>query len=171
MLRIVNFFWQLCLFRTSPAHLPSAWFVAVSVFTIYLIISLGVVALARSDLTGTGVVVTVAVGIILQAAVTCALLQFKGYLSRFSATWSALLGTNAVILIIVLPFYVILMQLENPMLITFVNSITLVCVCWWLAIAGHIYHKAVDISVVQGLCIAFVIELLGVVTSARLVSG
>ena len=171
MLRIVNFFWQLCLLRSSPAQLPPSWFVTASVFAIYLIIALTTVALTRPDLTGTATVAIVAIGIAVQASVTCALLQFKGYASRFSATWSALLGANAVMLIILLPFHVILLQSENSTLTTFADSAIWVCLGWWLAIAGHIYHKAVDISVLQGSCIAFLIELVGLVTAVNLIAS
>ena len=173
MLRIANFFWQLCLLRSSPAQLPPSWFMTASVFVIYLIIALTNVALTRPDLTGTAIVALVAIGIAVQASVTGALLQFKGYASRFSATWSALLGANAVMLIILLPFNIILLQsdTDNPTTLTiFADSAIWVCLGWWLAIAGYIYHKAVDISVLQGSCIAFLIELVGLVTAVNLIA-
>lgn len=170
MLHIVHFFWQLCLLRSSPAQLPTSRFATWIIFTLYVTIALTIVMLTRPNLTGFAVLATVAIGVGVQAGVTYALLQYKGLIYRFSKTWSALLGANAVMLIVLLPFNFILLNSESAALLAFADSATWVCLGWWLAIAGYVYHKAVDISVLQGSCIAFLIELLGVIASANLVS-
>lgn len=169
MLQIVHFFWQLCLLRSSPAQLPASWFATLMVFAIYLVVALTIVTLTRPNLTGFAVFANVAIGVAVQAGVTYALLQYKGQSYRFPNTWSALLGANAVMLIVLLPFSFILLKSENATLLAFADSVTWVCLGWWLAIAGYIYHKAVGISVLQGSCIAFLIELVGVIAAVNLV--
>jgi len=171
VLQILSYFWQLCLLRSSPAQLPSSWFATLLVFSIYLIIALVVVSLTRPNLDAFQVIATITIGISIQAAVTWALLQYKDRAGRFPATWSALLGANAVMLIILLPFNFILLESESSTLVAFADSVTWVCLGWWLAIAGYIYHKAVDVSVLQGSCIAFLIELMGVIAAVSLVSS
>jgi hypothetical protein len=103
MLKIVNFFWQICLLRQSPEGLPSSRFSTGAIFVAYLVIALGVVLLTRPDQSLSIATATIAIGISLQAGVTFLLLQFKGYRHRFNATWSALLGANAIMLVILLP--------------------------------------------------------------------
>ncbi len=171
MLQIVNFFWRLCLLRSSPAQFPSSRFATAAVLTIYLAIALIAVSLTRPNLSLFEVIATITIGVFIQGLVTWCLLQYKDRTARFPATWSTLLGANAVMLIILLPFNFILLQSENAALVTFADSATWVCLGWWLAIAGYIYHKAGDISVLQGSCIAFLVELMGVIAAVNLVAG
>ena len=168
MLQIVNFFWQICLLRQSPEGLPSSRFSTGTILLAYLAIALGVVVLTRPDQSLSTVTGTIAIGISLQASVTFLLLLFKGYRHRFNATWSALLGANAIMLLILLPFNFIILNSDNNSILMFADSATWVCLGWWLAIAGYIYHKSVEVSVFQGSVIAFLIEFLGVIIAFNL---
>ena len=163
MLKIVNFFWQICLLRQSPEGLPSSRFSTGAIFLVYLVIALGVVVLTRPDQSLSIATGTIVIGISLQAGVTFLLLQFKGYSHRFTATWSALLGANTIMLLILLPFNLIILNSDNNSILMFVDSATWVCLGWWLAIAGYIYHKSVEVSILQGSVIAFLIEFIGVI--------
>ena len=168
MLQIVHFFWQLCLLRQSPERLPSSNFATGVIFLIYLAIALSVIVLTRPDQSLTTTGATLAIGISLQASVTFLLLHFKGFGYRFNATWSALLGANAIMLLVLLPFNFIILNTSNNSILLFVDSATWVCLGWWLAIAGYIYHKSVEISILQGSVIAFLIEFIGVIIAFNL---
>ena len=168
MLQIVNFFWQLCLLRQSPEGLPSSRFSTGAVLLAYLGIALGVVVLTRPEQSLATVTGTIAIGVSLQAGVTFLLLQFKGYRHRFNATWSALLGANTIMLLILLPFNFIILNSDNNSILMFADSATWVCLGWWLAIAGYIYHKSVEVSILQGSVIAFLIEFIGVIIAFNL---
>lgn len=168
MISILGFFWQLCLLRRSPGQLPSSGFATGLIFVVYLVIALTVVSLIRPQQSFTLVASDIAIGVAVQAGVTFALLQYKGLVNRFRATWSSLLGTNAIMLLVLLPVNAIMMNAENEMLLLFADSLTWVCLGWWLAIAGYIYHKAVYISVIQGSVIAFLIELIAAIIAFSL---
>ena len=168
MLQIVNFFWQICLLRQSPQGLPSSRFSTGATFLGYLLIAFGVVALTRPDQSLSTITGTLAIGLTLQTGVTFLLLQFKGYQHRFNATWSALLGANAIMLLVLLPFNFIILNSDNKTILMFADSATWICLGWWLAIAGYIYHKSVEVSVFQGAVIAFLIELIGVIIAFNL---
>ena len=163
MLQIVHFFWQICLLRKSPEELPSSRFSTGLVFFVYLLIALCSVAFTRPENSITTVIGTIFIGVGFQAGVTFLLLEFKGYRNRFYATWSALLGTNALILIILLPFNLIILNSENNLILVFADSATWICLGWWLTIAGSIYHKSIEVSVFQGAVIAFLIEIISVI--------
>ncbi len=168
MLKISFFFWQLCLLQESPDRIPAKPFVLATLLLIYLAIALTTVSIGRPALDPTGVVGTVFVGLIFPALVTWTLLTFKQVTDRFVATYSALLGTNSIILLILLPVSLVLLNTENENLNLLADSVSWVCLGWWLAIAGYIYHKATNISLIQGSAIAFITELLGVIISVSL---
>lgn len=110
----------------------------------------------------------VTVGVLTQAGITYLLLYYKGLSNRFRATWASLLGANAIMLLVLLPVNG-LMTVDHSALKLFADSLTWVCLGWWLAIAGYIYHKAVNISVIQGSVIAFVTELVAAIVAFNLV--
>ncbi len=169
MLRIASYFWQLCLLRASPAQLPGSGFSTMLILGVYLLVSIAVVSVTRPTLTAPYAVLTIAIGVILQASFTFALLHFKGRQHRFNATLAALLGTNAIMLLVLLPFNLILLQSESSIWLMLANSVTWVWLFWWLAIAGYIFHKAIEISVLQGACITFLIELFGIILAVNLI--
>ena len=169
MLQISLFFWQMCLFRRSPADFPSSNFATLFVFSVYLAIAISVILFTRSFHGFTRNLLALAIGIALQASVTYGLLRFKKSAHRFQSTWSALLGTNAVILLILLPISTFTLYVENKTLASLAEFAAWACLGWGLAIAGYIYHKASEISVIQGSAVAFAIELLGVAIAASLI--
>ena len=168
MQQISFFFWQLCLLRESPDRIPTTPFVLAFVLVVYLAIALIAVTIGQPALGLVGIVGTVIVGLIFPATVTWGLLAFKQATDRFVATYTALLGTNSIMLIILLPVNLILLNTDNESLKLLADSVSWICLGWWLAIAGFIYHKATNISLIQGSAIAFVSELLVVITSVSL---
>lgn len=160
---IVFYFWQLCLLRSSPAQLPSSNFATGLVFSVYLAIAVVIYLLIRPGQPLPAMLGTIAIGVILQAGATFLLLQFMDYLDRFRATWTALLGANAIMLLVLLPFNLILLYSDIEWLLSFANSATWVCLGWWLAVAGYIYHRSAGVSILQGSALAFLIELIGVI--------
>ena len=168
MTRIALYFWQLCLLRQTPAQIPSSGLVTTLIAVTYLAIALAAVSMTRPGQPFTAVAGTVMIGVVLQALVTWLLLLFKSFPARFLQTWAALLGANAVMLIVLVPFNFIILNTDNRTLMIFADSATWVCFGWWLAIAGHIYHKAVNISIIQGSVIAFLVELLSVIIAYNL---
>ena len=168
MLQITGYFWQMCLLRRGPEALPSSNFSIAIILAAYLPIALTVSILARPEETFAISISSVAIGISVQATVTLLLTHFKGLQSRFRATWLALLGTNAVMLLVLLPISLVIVNSENDTIRIFADSAWWVCFGLWLAIAGHIYHRAVNISILQGSAIAFLSELLAVVITLNL---
>ena len=171
MLRIAGYFWQMCLLRKGPEQLPSSGFATGVVLLVYILIALPIAGLMMPGQTVSKVAGTVAIGIILQAVITLLLLQFKKMPHRFRATWCALLGTNTVMLLITQPFNFIILQSGSETMALVANSVTWVCLGWWLAIAGHIYHRAANIGIFLGSALAFMIELLGIIIVLRLFPG
>ena len=168
MQQILLFFWQLCLLRESPEKLPGSQFVVGLVTVVYLSIALIAVTLNQPDQNLPGVVGTVTVGVILQATFIWLLLAFKRVTHRFTATLASLLGANTVMLLILMPVNFTLANTEGGGLNLLANSISWVCLAWWLTIAGSIYRNAINISLLQGAAIAFITELLAAIVTFTL---
>lgn len=168
MQKIIFYFWQLCLLRESPENLPRSPFVVGLVIAVYLSIALIAVTLNQPNQSLFGVFGIVMVSLSIQATFIWALLAFKSVTYRFIATFAALLGTNTIMLLITMPVNLTLLNSENDSLKLLADSVSWVCLGWWLAIAGSIYHKAINISVLQGSAIAFVTELIAVIATVTL---
>ena len=169
MLSITIYFWRMCLLRESPQTLPSSNFVTGFVLALYLPVAMIVSSLSRPAEKFDVTLIVVATSVLIQAFITVALTRFKGYPGRFRATWTALLGTNAFMLLLLLPFSLIIVNVENQTMKLFADSAWWVCFGWWLAIAGHIYHRAINISLLQGSAIAFLTEMLSVLVTLSIV--
>lgn len=168
MQQILFFFWQLCMLRVSPEKLPGNRFVLRLVILVYFVIALISVSVNRPDQNLVGIVGTVAIGLVLQTTFIWLLLTFKMVPYRFTATLASLLGANTIVLLILMPVNLILINSEYESLRLLADSVSWVCLGWWLAIAGSIYHKAINISILQGSAIAFIIELLVVIVTLSL---
>lgn len=168
MQQILFYFWQLCLLRESPEKIPRNPFIVGAVIVAYLSTALLSVTLNQPDQNLLGIIGTVIVSLAIQMTIVWLLLAFKKVSYRFTATIAALLGTNTIMLLILLPVNLTLLNTENEHLKILADSISWVCLGWWLAIAGYIYHKAINISILQGAAITFITELLAVITTLTL---
>ena len=168
MQNIPLFFWQLFLLRESPDRIPATPVVLALVLAIYLVIARLAGSIGRPALGFAGIIGSVIMSLIFPVTFTWVLLVFNQPTDRFVATYCALLGTNSIILVILVPVNLVLLNSDNESLKLVADSVSWICLGWWLAIAGFIYHKATNISLIQGSAIAFVTELLGVITSVSL---
>ena len=167
MLQIISFFWRLCLLKEAPSKVPNSTFAALATFTIYLIIAFAILLNTRPEQSFLKIFSSTIIGITIQLSLTYALLKFKNREYTYIPAVCSLLGTNAIILLILFPFNLTLLYAENSNLLTLANSFSLVCLGWWLAIAGFIYHKSADVSMVQGSCLALLIEIISVLTATK----
>ena len=73
-------------------------------------------------------------------------------------------------LIALLPVNYLLSTLDTGLAADFVNTLSLLSLFWWLAIVGFILRQAAEISIFQGIVLAFVIELLVAISIRSLFS-
>ncbi|MBD3648796.1 MAG: hypothetical protein HUJ31_15400 [Pseudomonadales bacterium] len=164
--QIVIYFWQMCLLRVGPQKLPRSVPILAFIFVVYFLIAAFTIGLTRPGQDLFGILGGAMFGVIMEAGILWLLLLYKNVTWRFVATMSALLGTNAIILLILLPMNLILINVDAESTIRFLTEIaSLLCLGWWLAIAGSILHHAINISILQGAAIIFVMELVTVVAT------
>lgn len=164
--QIVIYFWQMCLLRSGPQKLPRSFTILAFIFVVYFLIAALTIGLTRPRQGIFSILGGALLGIMMEGGILWLLLLYKNVTWRFTATMSALLGTNAIILLILLPMNLILINAEAESTIVFLTEIaSLLCLGWWLAIAGSILHHAINISILQGAAIVFVMELVTVVAT------
>ena len=167
MFQILTFFWRLCLLKEVPSKIPNSIFAALITFGIYLIIAFTILLNTRPEQSVLKIFSSSVIGITIQLSLTYLLLKFKNREYTYIPAVCSLLGTNAIMLLILLPFNLTLLYAQNSNLLVIANSFSLVCLGWWLAIAGFIYHKSADVSMIQGSCLALLIEIMSVLTATK----
>jgi len=166
MRQIVIYFWQMCLLKTGPQKLPRSSAVLALIFLTYLCVAIVTVSMRRPDLGMLGITGSALLGVSTEAAIVWLLLAYKQVQARFTATMSALLGTNTIILLILMPLNTIILSVDTESTLAFFTELaSLVCLGWWLAIAGAILHHAVNISILQGAAVVFVMEIVAMATT------
>ena len=168
---IFNYFWQLCLFKRHPSELPNQHSVLLVVTGIYLsvITVAGLLSYPNRGLLTTFAMIMV--GLTIQVVFIFMLMWFKGVAARLPSVIGNLLGVSALLTCILLPINLTLLSAEPGIMRTLADSLTWVWLGWWLTVCGYVLSKSAQISIVQGALIAFMIELLGVLSSYSLFPG
>lgn len=171
MISILHFFWQLCLLRRNPGDLPSTGFALGAIFFVHVLVAFLDINTALPNKSIMVAASFVAISVTVEALITGGLLLYKKRGERFRKAWAALLGTGAIVALVQLLVNLLDLSGVFPMLKVFVNTVLWVCLIWWLIIAGYIYHKAAEISILQGAAIAFLIQLIGGASFMALFAG
>ena len=160
MQAILLYFWRLCLLRESPEKIPSRINITLAATSFYFFIGMVSFNVNRPELNLATIIGVSLVSIVIEGAALFGLLAFKRYRNRYLSTLTALFSCNARLLTVLLPVNLMLLELEAGLLLDIINALSLVSLFWWLAIVGFILRKSAQISLVQGVVLAFVIELL-----------
>lgn len=159
MQQIVMYFWQLCLLRASPERIPGNTSILAMIFVVYAFFSL-VTMWITEDRSVMAMIAKVVVSVVVQAGLIYGLLLFKQLQGRFIATLAALLGTTAVILLLMLPANYLFVHIDTPTMRVIAGALFLFAFIWRLAISGAILSKAARISILQGAAIMFGMQLI-----------
>jgi hypothetical protein len=110
------------------------------------------------------------IGFAIEAGLIFALLLFKSMSQRYLSTLGALLGTNALLLISLMPLEALAYSLEEGLVVDILITLENIVFFWWLLIVGFLLHRSAGISILQGTMIAFLIELVVVISTNPLIS-
>lgn len=170
MQQILGYFWQICLFRAGPEKIPKSIPITAALLGIYFILD-SIHIYFRSSLSLFEMLAAIIIGICIETAFLFGLLVFKTVSERFLSTLCGLLGSNSILLAILLPIHVVEIGMEAGLVADFLNALWIVCFFWWLAIVGFILHRAAEISIMQGTMLALMIELLVFATTSTFFSS
>lgn len=160
MQAILLYFWRLCLFRESPERIPSSITIALSATAFYFLVSMLSFSINKPELSFSTTVGVSLLSVVIEAVALFGLLTFKQFRHRFFSAVTAIFCCNGLLLTLLLPVNLILIGMEEGLLLDFINALSLMSLFWWLAIVGFLLMKSAQISLLQGIVLAFVIELL-----------
>lgn len=170
MQAIILYFWRLCLLRESPERIPPSVTIALSASLVYFLVGMLSFGISRPSLSLATISGVSLLSMVVEGAALYLLLMFKQFKNRYLSTLTAIFFCNAILLTLLLPVNLLLLEMEKGLLLDIINVLSLVCLFWWLGIVGFILQKSAGISVVQGVVLAFVIELLVAVSIRSLFS-
>lgn len=160
MLQITLYFWRMCLLRVGPDKVPQSLPILSVTLGIYLVIAFLSINLTRPSLTLSALIGSLAVSVLLEGFVVYGILWLKKASQRVMPTLTSLFATNSIILVFLMLVNLLLVNSEIELLGLFAESAFWVIFFWWMAIVGFIFHRSMDISVFQGVAVAFTLELM-----------
>jgi hypothetical protein len=162
---IFSYFWRLCLLKADPMHLPERTVVLAVLFSSYALVALCAGIINYPTRTSAEVVLILSVGLFVQLTLLYGILRFKGAHQHYTRAVGSLLGTSALMTLILLPVNLILLKSELEWLRAVADSLTWIWLAWWLLIGGNILAKVARLSLAQGAILIFVTELLSTLAS------
>ncbi len=161
MKTVLNLFWQLCLLRQGPEHVPTqGWFIAAVVLG-NLICSVLLAIAGNTEQQVLSIVTSVVVGQATTAGLVGLALFLREHPERLLATITAILGCD----LIITACFVILMPLSSSLADTALSITYLAFLVWSITVTGFILHRALSTNLAIGITVAMGILVLSVSTS------
>jgi len=168
MLQITLYFWQMCLLRVGPDKVPSSLPILLTALAGYLVVAFISVNLIRPSLSFGDLCGSLAVEVLIEGSLVYGILWLKKTAGRAIPTLISLFATNTIILVFLLMVNLLLVNSDAELLGLFAKSAFWVIFFWSLAIVGFIFHRSMEISVFQGIALAFTLEVLTIAASQML---
>ncbi len=169
---ILMLFWNLCLLRTGPEHVPTAGFFVGLVVAVNLIVSTLVALSAPVEPTFMQALSIPVVAAAVLAGASWLVLRANELTHRFTATFTALIGVDAIITAISWPMLVLTrptMEAPSTLLDWVLILGQLALVFWWVTVAGFIFARALSARLPQGIAIAVFVTLASLMVTGAVV--
>lgn len=150
MLALVRHFYQLLILQRRPQDFPASPFLLGLVLAAYLLMGFLNNLSVSDEMTYSLLRSLLAAGLVITG--TFVVLAFSGQPHRWLQASIALLGGEAMIGFMSLPFlYIVTLGINN----IFLESSLLLFLVWQIAFAGHVWRHALDTNMLFGVAIAF----------------
>lgn len=169
MQNLLSFFWHICLFKAGPDRAPTSNQFLILILSAYFLISVSSLFIYRTQLTFFEIIASVIVAFLVEATCTWLLLFFKNVPDRFRATLVALIGCSSVLYLLMIPVGLLHLSIDSETIAMFVNTANLLFLVWWLVIAGFIFHRAINVSIFQGIALALAMNILSLAITITLI--
>ena len=150
--KLIDAFWKICLFKLAPQDLPGSSFLMMASAGAYCVASmLGNLMVLSPGAAAVAAVLEVA----LVGAMTQLLLWIKELGARFQQTFTALMGSGAIVFIMALPISFVQMQMGDQGAVL-PSVMILVLIFWHLSVVGHILRHAMSAPFFVGVLLAVI---------------
>ncbi len=167
MLRLAKAFWDIALWRRTPAQLPASVFLLVLVAAVVAVLEVAGALLPPGPSDRIAVRVLLSVG--LPLAWTWTVLSIARHRQRFLQTGSALLGVAAMAQLVLYPLGSLLDVLgeKRPVAIP-LGLLLFVGLIWYLLACANIWRSALDSGLALGAAVALGYLLLSILLEQQL---
>lgn len=170
MLAIVRLFWNLCLLRSGPEHMPTAGLFVAVALALNIVVSMLTALSAPAEPSALQALTLPIVSAAVLALGTWLVLQLKQLTHRFSPTLAALLGADTVMTALSWPLLAVASpDMTGSGLEWLLLLGQLALVFWWVTVAGFIFSRALEIGQAQGVGVAVLVILASLIVTASIV--
>lgn len=169
MSALIRFFIDLCLLRRGPQDLPTSAVLVKFLALVYLGVGVLVGAATGQGFVAALTQTLVDIGILL--GLLYGGLRLAGRLPRLLQTAAALLGSGALLSLLVLVPMGMATGGEHPEMTGFAALLFLALLAWSIVVTGHILRHALDLPLAQGAMIAVAYNVLAYALLGALFSG
>jgi hypothetical protein len=166
---LIYYFIELCLLRRAPQDLPASPTLLKALVLVYLAVGV-LVGTATGEGAGVALLQTL-VDAALLLGLLYAGLRWLGRLPRLLQAGSALLGSSALLSLLVLVPLGMASGGEDSELTGVAALLFLALLAWSIVVTGHILRHTLDLALVQGALIAVAYNLLAYSLLGALFSG
>lgn len=150
MLKLFNFFVDICLLRRAPQDLPASG----ALFAIVVLLSVAVGAVGVSDvIPGLAAFAAAMLDAVIAMVLLRLALMLKNHSGRFLQTATALFGSSIIMGLIALPLQLAVDD-QAEVVGPFVSVAYLFLLIWIQVIIGHILRHALGVSMMLGVGLA-----------------
>lgn len=151
MLKLLNFFVDLCLLRRAPQDLPASQSLLVVVLVVNALVG---IVLGIQTWAGIGVALAAtALDIAILLGLLRVALQVRGVLPRFTQSATALLGAGTLFSLLAMPLQPLL---DAPEDIEAGALLYLLLLVWVQLVYGHVLRHALNLKLVSGVALSLV---------------
>jgi hypothetical protein len=170
MLRLAKAFWDIALWRKTPAHLPASMFLLGLVATIAALLE--VVEALLPPNPSDRILARVALSVGLPLAFTWAVLSIARHRQRFLQTGIALLGVAVLAELVLYPLVVLFNYFgsDHPVAIP-LGLLLFIGFIWYLLACANIWRAALDSGLALGAAISVGYLLLSFALGQQLLAG
>jgi hypothetical protein len=151
VLKLLNFFLDLCLLRRAPQDLPASQSLLVVVLIVNALVG---IVLGIQTWAGAGVALAATaldIGVLL--GLLWVALQVRGVTARFTQSATALLGAGILFTLLAMPLQPLL---DTPEEIEAGALLYLLLLIWVQLVYGHVLRHALNVSLVSGVALSLV---------------
>lgn len=161
-------FWQICQLRRGPEDVPYSVQLLVLLAVLDVALGIGGQLLAAPDRLRIAVSLTL-LAVVMDAAVFWGLLWFKRLQSRWVQGLTTIFGIDLLLGLVALPLTLLSHVVEpKSVMIGLVVVAQMLLVGWNIGLRGFVFHRALNIGLLQGNMLSLALFMLNIFISIQL---
>ena len=161
-------FWQLCQLRRGPEDVPYSLQLLLLLGLMDVALGVGGQLLAQPDRVRIAVSLTL-LALAMDAIALWGLLAFKKLQGRWVQALTAIIGIDLLLSLVALPLTLISLAVQpSSFMIAIVVVTQMLLVGWNIGLRGFVFHRSLNIGMLQGNVLSLALFLLNIAVSVQL---